>query len=160
MQDLLLLDCYLDGPGATRNFLPALGGVRVHSRRVLHDPVPGRLDDFDAVLIALKATPKGRLVDDIDENVPDLEWAFSMCQWECLMDEGDIKGIYFEGDKWHDEHEQFMNTVAPWVPDRSFIECRGEEGEIWKWFFMDGKCEEHQAFITYPTLEKYEAVKS
>jgi len=112
-------------------------------------------EDFDAVLIALKAAPKGRLVDDIDENIPDLEWAFSMCQWECLMDEEGIKSIYFNSEKWHDAHVQFMNTVAPWVPDRSFIECRGEEGEMWKWFFMDGKCEEHQALVTYPTLEKY-----
>ena len=117
-------------------------------------------EDFDAVLIALKAAPKGRLIDEIDEGITDIQYAFAQCQWECLMDEGDIKGIYFEGEKWHDEHEQFMNTVAPLVPDRSFIECRGEEGEMWKWFFMDGKCEEHQALLTYPTLKKYEAVKS
>jgi hypothetical protein len=117
-------------------------------------------EDFDSVLTALKAVPKDLLVFDLDERITDIRYAFDWCQWDCVIDEGNIIGIYFNGEKWYDQHENFMNTVAPWVPDRSFIECRGEEGEMWKWFFMDGKCEEHQAFVTYPTLEKYKAVKS
>ncbi|MEE2828734.1 MAG: type 1 glutamine amidotransferase [Myxococcota bacterium] len=72
VQDLLLLDCYLDEPGATRNFLPALRGLRVHSRRVLHEPVPEQLDEFDAVLIsgsAASVTAPPPWLDDLEALV-------------------------------------------------------------------------------------------
>ena len=119
-------------------------------------------EDFDSVLTALKAAPEGELIVHLDESITDIRYAFDQCQWECLMTSGDIKGCYFNGaefGEYYDEHLQFFKTLAPWVPDHSFIDFQGEEGELWRWFFMAGECEEHQALVTYPTLQKYDATK-
>jgi len=51
MSKTLLLDCYLELPGATPNFLPALVGQDVESLRLEVDPLPASLQDYDAVVI-------------------------------------------------------------------------------------------------------------
>ncbi len=48
----LLLDCYLDDPGAARNFLPALGGRDVRVVRPVRDELPPDPTAFEAVLVS------------------------------------------------------------------------------------------------------------
>jgi GMP synthase (glutamine-hydrolysing) len=51
MLKTLLLDCYLDEPGGTPNFLSALAGREVESLRLERDPLPRSLQDYGAVVI-------------------------------------------------------------------------------------------------------------
>ncbi len=49
---ILLADCYLDSPGAARNFVPLLRGRDVVVVRPAHEPWRGRADEFAAIIIS------------------------------------------------------------------------------------------------------------
>lgn len=71
-----------------------------------------------------------------------LEEAIEECCWVLKNDgDGNVNGISFEMEKLGDEYKIF-NAIAPTVKNGSFIEMRGEDGNVWRWVFKDGKCEE------------------
>ena len=62
--------------------------------------------------------------------------------------DGDITGLTFEGEKLGDDVHLF-SAIAPYVEDGSYIRMRGEDNEVWRWLFKDGKCLEQGAIITF-----------
>jgi len=68
--------------------------------------------------------------------------AIEECRWIVEEDnDGNIVSIEFTGDKLG-EDEQIFNAIAPAVENDSYIKMEGENGEIWKWVFNNGKCKE------------------
>lgn len=66
-------------------------------------------------------------------------WASCGC-WELWTKDGaSVSGISFVGEKSADYMEQTLRDIAPFVEPESFIEMRGDEGEVWRWVFRDGK---------------------
>lgn len=61
-------------------------------------------------------------------------------------DDGNITGISFYGEKLGDELEVFQK-IAPYVRSGSFIEMEGQDNELWRWVFQNGKCREVKATI-------------
>lgn len=79
-----------------------------------------------------------------------IEDAFQAWRWEVnFSDVGDIQGIYFTGEKWGDD-EVLFGAIAPFVVDDSYIQMRGEEGEIWRWVFKDGELLTFNAELSFP----------
>lgn len=72
---------------------------------------------------------------------------------ECRFDIGGNKEKYtwicFNGEKYSGDEELFLDAISPYVKHGSYIEMRGEEGEIWRWVFLNGHVEEHYATISY-----------
>jgi hypothetical protein len=60
----------------------------------------------------------------------------------------DVVFISFCGEKMGDDTVLF-SALAPFVEDGSYIEMQGEEGEIWRWTFVDGKLKEVSAKILW-----------
>lgn len=71
--------------------------------------------------------------------------------WRWMMhqnDAGDIVDISFNGDKYGDDDILF-NTLAPFVRSGSFISMRGEDGALWRWYFIDGECVAQEGKISF-----------
>ncbi|MDR1558699.1 MAG: hypothetical protein LBS84_03180 [Clostridiales bacterium] len=66
-------------------------------------------------------------------------------------DNGNIDAIGFNGSNLSDE-ECLWEQIAPMIEDGSFLEYRGEGGDIWRWVFHGGKCYELTATIIWPEL--------
>ena len=76
-------------------------------------------------------------------------------RWDTEEDkEGNVIHFSFTGQKYGGDELVFLNTIAPYVKKDSYIEMRGEEGELWKWYFDGETCKEHHAIVQYPTLEE------
>ena len=90
-------------------------------------------------------------------NFKDAAQAFRWDMW--IDDEGDIYSTTFNGEKYTGSEITFLNAIAPYVREGSYIEMQGEEGERWKWYFDGMECIEYQAKILYPdVIEKLEEV--
>ena len=75
-------------------------------------------------------------------------------RWSLEEDEeGNVTDFIFSGEKYGGDELVFLNTIAPYVKEGSFIEFRGEDGEQWKWYFNGNTCEEYFAEIIYSDLE-------
>lgn len=78
-----------------------------------------------------------------------LKEALSAWRWETNESkEGDIDGIFFNGEKLGDDQTLF-ETLAPYVEAGSFIGMEGEDGAIWRWFFDGKNCFEESAEVDY-----------
>ena len=90
-------------------------------------------------------------------NFKDAAGAF---RWDMWVDkDGDIYGITFNGEKYTGSEITFLNAIAPYVREDSYIEMQGEEGERWKWYFDGKECIEYDAKTLYPDIaKKLEAV--
>lgn len=75
--------------------------------------------------------------------------ALDAWRWEASLDEdGNIDDIYFRGEKYGSDND-LMDAIAPFVKCGSYIQMRGEEGEIWRWTFKSGKMIEKSAKIVW-----------
>ena len=84
---------------------------------------------------------------------------FDAYRWELDFDEeNNICAIDFNGEKYWDDDNTLLKTIAPYVTDGSFIEMRGEDSEVWRWVYKNNAIETHYAELTFPTLETAEAV--
>ena len=45
--------------------------------------------------------------------------------------------------------ESFFTSIAPFVDDDSFFQCRGEDGIQWRWQFKDGEMQEFSGYTFY-----------
>lgn len=61
----------------------------------------------------------------------------AMGEWRYEVDYGK-NTVYFEGEKLGDD-ESLWSCLAPFIIDGSYIECHGEDGDVWRWVFQDGK---------------------
>lgn len=56
--------------------------------------------------------------------------------------DGNITGVDFTGENDGDE-SIFLNALAPYVVSDSHISFVGEDGNMWKWIFRNGKVSRH-----------------
>ena len=82
---------------------------------------------------------------------------FQINGMEITYDKSDnIDCVWYEYGKLHSDLEDFLDTIAPYVEDLSYITLIGEDSSIWQYVFHDGKMDEYDAVITFPgsPLEK------
>ena len=80
-------------------------------------------------------------------------------RWHLNFDDehDDVVGIEFWGEKlWNDF--ALFKALAPFVDAGSYIECNGEEGEMWRWVFDGATCTEVRPTVTWPPLPLGEVV--
>ncbi len=87
MAKTLLLDCYLEGPGGTPNFLRALADHEVQSIRLEAEPLPSILASYEAVVI----TGSAASVTDPPHWLEGLERVVR----ECATDRRPLLGVCF-----------------------------------------------------------------
>ena len=75
------------------------------------------------------------------ENATTLKEFIDVWGWEVVETKEGIVDIGFCSEKLGDDRELF-DVIAPYVESGSFIEMIGEDGEMWRWVFEDGKCKE------------------
>lgn len=80
---------------------------------------------------------------------PDLATALSAWSFETsVLDSGDLALDYFSGEKLGQE-DLMLQEIAPYVDEGGFIECRGEDNAIWRWYFDGKKIIEQTGTVTY-----------
>ena len=62
---------------------------------------------------------------------------------------GDICNLQYLGEKLGDE-ERLWEQISPWVADGSYITCTGEDGEMWRWVWREGRFFTIEPEIIYP----------
>jgi hypothetical protein len=78
-----------------------------------------------------------------------LKDALDAWRWEaCLSGEGDIIDLTFGGEK-SGQDEVILSTIARYVKDGSYICMRGEDGELWRWYFDGNRCVEQYGRVVY-----------
>ena len=77
-------------------------------------------------------------------NARTFEEAMSEARWDVEINplDGDIIDIYFNGEKYGGDETIILGSIAPYVENGSYIIMQGEEGERWKWKFVNGEIEE------------------
>lgn len=77
-------------------------------------------------------------------NARTFEEAMSESRWDVEINplDGDIIGIYFNGEKYGGDETIILGSIAQYVENGSYIIMQGEEGERWKWKFVNGEVEE------------------
>lgn len=71
-------------------------------------------------------------------------------RWDMSVnDDGDIYDIYFTGEKIGEDIDLFLNSIAPYVMDESFISFSGEDGAQWRYFFTGGSMVEQSGRVEY-----------
>ncbi len=86
---------------------------------------------------------------EINEHMNFIEIAEAFSWTASVNDEGDIYDIWFDGEKIGEDIDLFLNSIAPYVMDESFISFSGEDGSQWRYFFKDGTMIEQDGTITY-----------
>ena len=82
-------------------------------------------------------------------NSSSIEDALDACGWTVEIDNnGNIDDIYFTREKLGDE-DIIFDCIAPAVESGSFIEMCGEEGDRWRWVFINGRCKVVNANIIW-----------
>ena len=80
------------------------------------------------------------------ENIEDV---FSEIRYELNKNEnGDYEIDYFSGEKLGNDLVIF-NSFAQFIENGQYIEMLGEDGERWRWIFINGKCEEIIARVVW-----------
>jgi len=114
--------------------------------------------DFDAVIEAVKNLLKRveeigggcngsqrtfSWVDSYElQNSVSISDVFNSWRWEVGFDEnGNINLFEFAGEKLGDD-EILFSAIAPWVRENSYIQMQGEDDDMWRWYFTDGKMKE------------------
>jgi len=85
-----------------------------------------------------------------------LSQALEAMRWEPVHDqddpEGDILYLLFRGEKLGDDFEIFK-AVARWVEHGGYIECVGEDNDLWRWAFVFEEVREVHPTIRWPYLD-------
>ena len=79
------------------------------------------------------------------DDIKNLDELFECFRWEIEYTNTDINYIYFVGEKLGDDIDFFLNVIAQYVKDGSYIEMLGEDGDRWRYLFKDGKMIEKMA---------------
>ena len=75
--------------------------------------------------------------------------ALESWRWKARTDSvGNVCGIEFVGEK-SGQDELLFDAIAPYVESGSYIVMRGEDGEVWRWYFEEGTCSEQAGRISY-----------
>lgn len=113
-----------------------------------------KAERLPALLAALKSLEAGRWVSQSEINrATTVEEVLRAWRWVPDFDgNGDLVELWFRGEKSGDEDSLFR-VLAPYVEPGSFIEMRGEDDALWRFWFTDGKCHEIYPDITWPDME-------
>lgn len=83
-----------------------------------------------------------------DETCEDLVAIFEELRFEVDADyEGNVSVDFF--DSKIGAEGLFMNALAPFIPNDQYMIWRGEDGEMWRWVFIDGEMIEQSAKIVW-----------
>ena len=97
--------------------------------------------DFDLALQSLKSYYETRFKRRFNQH-QFLGNALESLSWHCSFDaKGNINKLSWWGEKSGDDYN-ILDSIAPYVKSGSYIEMFGEDGEIWRWIFKDGRCKE------------------
>jgi hypothetical protein len=78
-----------------------------------------------------------------------LKDALDAWRWEAYLSEGgDIADLTFVGEK-SGQDEILLNVIAPYVKEGSYVSMRGEDGELWRWYFDGERCVEKYGRVVY-----------
>ena len=81
-----------------------------------------------------------------------LEQAMEAWRWSSYVDDGiddgDIDNLEFLGEKLGDDRVLFA-ALAPFVEEGSHVTMMGEDMDVWRWFFTDGKCFTQYALLNF-----------
>jgi hypothetical protein len=78
-----------------------------------------------------------------------LKEAFSAWRWELEeSEEGEIVNLYFNGEKLGDDL-LFLEAIAPFVEEGSYIHMEGEDGYYWRWLFKNGRVYEQSGTVVF-----------
>lgn len=107
--------------------------------------------NFQNVIDTLKELSAQKELDWIDNNViqasSDIVDIFDELRYEVDFNViGDIYCIWFIGEKLGSD-EIIFNSIAQYVEDGSYIEYSGEDTDMWRYVFENGKMQEK-----YPTI--------
>lgn len=71
-------------------------------------------------------------------------------RWEAYPSDGesDIESIHFLGEK-SGQDEELFRVLAPYVKEGSYIAMRGEEGDLWRWYFDGQTCREQEGRVVW-----------
>jgi hypothetical protein len=72
------------------------------------------------------------------------EWRYDAS----LSEEGDVVIDWFAGEKLGDDGI-LWDALAPAVEEDSQIQCRGEDGALWRWYFEHGTVIEQDGKVVY-----------
>lgn len=93
------------------------------------------------------------------EAASTVEELFNAWRWSPQFDEqNNMYAVYFEGEKARNE-EAFLDCIAPFVDEGSFIEMKGEDDSMWRWWFTAEQCIEIRPKITWPDMDEQEEHK-
>ena len=122
-------------------------------------------ENFPAALYALKtlvSPPKEPAYTlswvDRDEvlRAETLSQALEAVRWEPVHDqddpERDVLYLLFRGEKLGEDRE-VMEAIAEWVEHGGYIECVGEDNNLWRWAFVFGELREVHPEIRWPYLD-------
>lgn len=87
---------------------------------------------------------------DVDEiaRARTMEEAMKAMRWAVGRNEdGEIDEIDFTGEKSGGDEAELLSLIAPFVPKGCYITMRGEEHEMWRWYFDGQECIEVDAEI-------------
>lgn len=95
--------------------------------------------------------------DEVAMKADTLAEALSAMRWDADQNEnGDIVGLEFTGEKSSGDDDVALAAIAPFVRSNfpsdnlPYIEMQGEQGEMWRWIFVDGEVREVEPTITWP----------
>lgn len=81
---------------------------------------------------------------------------FQMLGFETHTQDGAVN-VYGYDNKTGQE-DLFFAAVAPFMPDGSYTEWRGEEGDVWRYVVRDGKLMYQEPTIVWPEAKPYRYV--
>jgi hypothetical protein len=68
--------------------------------------------------------------------------AFSYWDYEWKgQDKNGYEKLFYSCEKLDHHADMFWKAIAEFIEDGSYIECSGEEGEVWRWVFDGGDME-------------------
>jgi len=83
-----------------------------------------------------------------DGGFKDLGSALNEWRYDSEIVDGDCRLSYFHGEKLGDDG-LLMDAIAPFVKSGGTIDCRGEDGALWRWEFDGEKAKELWGKVIY-----------
>lgn len=106
------------------------------------------------MLDAIKSLKAGAWVDESEvRDASNVLEAMRAWFWEVVLEDGYLTGLVFNGEKYGDD-DRLMQAIAPFVVHGPYIEMRGEDDDLWRWVFLNGKLHETRPTVVWPDLNE------
>lgn len=74
-------------------------------------------------------------------DAENFEEAMENCCFDVYRDTKDGFGRIRFNAEYYDKYDLLLEAISPYVEDGSYIEMFGEDGNMWRWYFNNGKLE-------------------